>query len=80
MTDKKLTKTEQKLADKLRIGSKPEVVHNRFGGGSIEIEPLAVALYDYIMGCELIHNYKGMQQGLTMFRKHWGQAYTVLLD
>jgi hypothetical protein len=80
MTEKKLTKTEQKLADQLAIGNKPEVIQNRFGGGSIECEPLAAALYDYIMGCEAMRNYKGMQQGLTMFRKHWGEAYMVLLD
>ena len=80
MSDLKLTKTEQKLADKLAVGSEKEMVANRFSGEQVELEPLAVAVYDYIMGCEYTHNYKGMQQGLTMFRKYWSRAYMVLLD
>lgn len=76
----KLNKTEQKLVDQLAVGTKNEVVKNRFSGESIELEPLAVALYDYIMGCEALGNQKGMMKGLTMFRKYWGQAYMVLLD
>jgi hypothetical protein len=76
----KANKTEQALLDQLAVGTENEVVHNRFGGGSIELEPIAVALYDYIMGCEAMNDFKGMQLGLNIFRKNWVEAYMVLLD
>jgi hypothetical protein len=76
----KLNKKEQALVDQLAVGKESEVVENRFGGESIELEPLAVAVYDYIMGCEAMRNDKGMMLGLSIFRKNWGEAYMVLLD
>ena len=76
----KLNKREQALVDELMVGTETEVVENRFGGESIELEPLAVAVYDYIMGCEAMNNQKGMMLGLGMFRKNWAEAYMVLLD
>ena len=75
-----LTKTEEKLKGELMVGTKSEMVANRFGGGEVLLEPLAVALYDYIMGCEATRNYKGLEKGLTLFRKYWGSEYMVLLD
>ena len=30
----------------LSVGSKPEVIQNRFSGESVELDPIAVAMYD----------------------------------
>ena len=76
----KLNKKEQELVDQLAVGKESEVIENRFGGESIEVEPLAVAVYDYIMGCEAMGNQQGMMLGLNLFRKNWAEAYMVLLD
>jgi hypothetical protein len=76
----KLNKTETKLVSQLQIGAAPELVANRFSGETIELVPTAVAVYDYIMGCERIGDYKGMNLGLNMFRKYWTREYMVLLD
>jgi hypothetical protein len=72
--------TQQQLLDELQVGTQSEMIANRFSGEEVELEPLAVALYDYIMGCEWTRNYKGMQIGLNIFRKKWPREYMVLLD
>ena len=64
----------------LTVGKKSEVVKNRFSGEPIELEPLAVAMYDAIMGYEAFGLYDRMQEGLTWFRKYYPKAYHVLLD
>ena len=64
----------------LSIGAKPVVVQNRFSGESVELDPVAVAMYDAIMGAERLELYDMMQEGLTWFRKHYPKAYMTLLD
>ena len=64
----------------LQVGSKPEVIRNRFSGDEVELEPIAVAMYDAIMGAERLELYDMMQEGLTWFRKYHPKAYMTLLD
>ena len=64
----------------LQVGSKPEVIKNRFSGDEVELEPIAVAMYDAIMGAERLELYDMMQEGLTWFRKYHPKAYMTLLD
>ena len=64
----------------LSVGSKPEVVQNRFSGESVELDPVAVAMYDAIMGAERLELYDMMQEGLTWFRKYHPKAFMTLLD
>jgi hypothetical protein len=64
----------------LQVGSKPEIVKNRFSGDAVELEPQAVAMYDAIMGAETLAMYDMMQDGLAWFRKYHPKAFMILLD
>jgi hypothetical protein len=56
------------------------VVKNPFSGEGISLTPEEVAVYDYLKGCELMRDYKGLQKGLDWFRSNNTKAYMVLLD
>ena len=64
----------------LSVGSKPEVIQNRFSGESVELDPIAVAMYDAIMGAKRLELYDMMQEGLAWFRKYHPKAFMTLLD
>jgi hypothetical protein len=67
-----------------------EEIRNRFGGESCTLPAFAVAVYDVILGSEVIahQNYgpigedavKTMRKGLDWFRKYFAKEYMVLLD
>jgi hypothetical protein len=69
-----------KLPFECMVGTQPETVTNPFSGQSITLSPEAVAVYDTIMGCQLIGDYKTMRKGLDWFSRHFPEAYMVLLD
>ncbi len=71
---------ERKLPFDCSVGKNPEVVRNRFSGETAMLEPDAVAVYDTIIGAEMIGEYKTMQKGLDWFRKHYPSEYMTLLD
>lgn len=56
------------------------VVKNRFSGEPATLTPEEVAVYDYLMGCELIGDYKGLRKGLDWFMSNNIEAYMTLLD
>lgn len=60
--------------------TEPQVVKNRFGGGSCTLTPEAVAVYDTIIGAERFGDYETVQKGLAWFTKHYPSEYMVLLD
>tara|TARA_R110000751_G_scaffold8646_2_gene33667 strand:- start:818 stop:1126 length:309 start_codon:yes stop_codon:yes gene_type:complete len=64
----------------LLIGDEEEVVQNRFGGDSVTLPPDAVAVYDFIIGSELVGNHHNVIKGCDWFRKYFPSAYMVLLD
>ena len=76
----KLSEKDQALIDALQIGTKNEVVTNPYSGDKVELEPEAVALYDFIIGSEAINLYNKMQRGLNIFRRKWPNEYMTLLD
>ena len=69
-----------KLPFECMVGTESEKITNPFSGQSITLSPEAVAVYDTIMGCQLIGYYKTMQKGLDWFRLYHAEAYMVLLD
>jgi len=62
------------------VDKEPVEVQNPFSGDSTVLTPDEVAVYDYLKGCELIGDYKGLRKGLDWFRNNNAQAYMILLD
>jgi len=74
-------KTIQELFPGIMVSdTEPVVVKNPFSGEAIELQPDEVAVYDYLKGCELIGDYKGLRKGLNWFMNNNAEAYMVLLD
>jgi|TARA_R100000995_G_scaffold35084_4_gene15938 hypothetical protein len=65
---------------KIKIYDEGAVVQNRFGGASIELNALELSIYDYLMGCESMEDWKGLRVGLDWFIQNNSDAYMVLLD
>jgi len=57
-----------------------ETIENRFGGGSCVLPAFAVAVYDMIMGAEVVQDWDTHRQGLDWFSKNFTKEYMVLLD
>lgn len=77
----KLNKTQQRIISDLEIGDKSEVVINPYSQRSCELHPIAVALYDFIKGCEITGNYgKDFDQARYAFAELWPNEYMILLD
>ena len=62
------------------LDESPVQVKNPFTGESIELNPEEVAVYDYLKGCELIGDFKGLRKGIDWFIDNNAEAYMVLLD
>ena len=84
-------KKEQKLPKWFdgQVYDKGAVVHNRFGGDSIELNNIELSMYDFVMGTSMTaemgifntpHHIKDLRKGLDWFRTHSPEAYMVLLD
>jgi len=65
---------------KLVVTGKSEIVQNPYSGQSVELESDAVAMYDYIKGCEMTGKYDLMQTALSYFMRRWPKEYMILLD
>jgi hypothetical protein len=57
-----------------------ETVRNRFGGESCSLPAFAIAVYDVIIGSEMLGDYKTVRQGLDWFSRNFTDQYMVLLD
>ena len=62
------------------LDSEPVRVENPFSGESVILSPDEVAVYDYLKGCELIGDHKGLRKGLNWFMNNNALAYMTLLD
>ena len=58
----------------------PVQVKNPYSGESVVLQPVAVAVYDWIKGAEHLELYDDMNKGLDWFAKNEPDAYMVLLD
>jgi hypothetical protein len=56
----------------------PEVITNPLSQMSVMCSPLAVALYDYIIGCQVIGT--DCREALNEFRNRFPDEYMILLD
>jgi hypothetical protein len=55
-------------------------VRNPFSGETATLTPEEVAVYDYIKGCEMMGDHRGVRKGLDWFSRKNPEAYMVLLD
>ena len=62
------------------VGTESEVISNPFSGENIELDPVAVAVYDCIKGAEVLGDYDIVRKGIDWFIEHYPEAYMVLLD
>ena len=76
----KRTKEMEDLVDGLALGDGPEVITNPYSGRSVELDPVGVALYDLVKGCELLGDYKTMGLALDAFVERYPEEYYILLD
>ena len=82
------TNTLPKELNALDVGPDSEYVSNMFTGERCFLPPVAVAIYDFIIGAQLISHTemfdskvrKEMQIGLNWFKKHYPREYMTLLD
>ena len=68
------------LVAKESLSTEEETVRNRFGGESCTLPAFAVAVYDVIMGSEMLQDWKTHRQGLDWFSRNFTKEYMVLLD
>ena len=68
------------LIAKETLNCKMTKVRNRFNGDETELPEFAVAVYDVIMGSEMLQDDKTMRKGLAFFIKYFPKQYMVLLD
>ena len=62
------------------LDTKPVEIKNRFTGEPVIIPPDAVAVYDTLMGAELVRDWKTHRLGLDWFIDNEPAAYMILLD
>jgi len=62
------------------LDDEPKKIQNRFGGGSVMLNPVEIAIYDCISGAEMLKDYQTVQKGIDWFIKNNTEAYAVLLD
>ena len=86
------TKKKQKLPKWFNgeLYARGETVTNPFSGESFELTAVELAIYDFIMGCNMVfakapkrvndEMIRDFDRALTWFRINNPQAYMVLLD
>lgn len=62
------------------VGKEREVIANPYSGEKIELDPVAVAVYDVIKGAELLGDFETVSKGIDWFMQHYPEAYMTLLD
>ena len=61
-------------------GRDPVEIRNPLSGESINVSPDAAAVYDVIIGSEMVQDWDKVQKGCSWFAKHFPKAYMALLD
>jgi hypothetical protein len=68
------------LVAKESLSTEEDTVKNRFGGESCTLPAFAIAVYDVIIGSEMLGDYKTVRRGLDWFSRNFTKQYMVLLD
>ena len=63
------------------LDKEPVEVENPFSGEKCMLEPVAIAIYDFIKGCECIGHFpKDFDKARDTFCENWPDEYMTLLD
>jgi hypothetical protein len=80
ITEDDLTLSAQEI-EMLSIGyTYFEFVQNPYSGAIILLDPIAVAVYDYLKGCEMAEYWIGLNKARDWFRVNRYEAYYALID
>ena len=58
----------------------PVTIKNRFTGQGTEMPTFAAAVYDVIIGAEMMEQWDLVRKGLDWFKQHFAEQYMVVLD
>ena len=58
----------------------PVTIKNRFTGQATTMPTFAAAVYDVIIGAEMLKQYDDVRTGLDWFKQHFAEQYMVVLD
>ena len=61
------------------LNTKEVEVANRFSGEKTTMPEFAAAVYDTIIGSEMLGDYDTVRKGLDWFRQHFAKQYMVVL-
>ena len=62
------------------LNTKEVEIANRFSGEKTTMPEFAAAVYDTIIGSEMLGDYKTVRLGLDWFSRNFTKQYMVLLD
>ena len=74
---------EYKLPFKVLLSNEPTkegTVANRFCGDTCTLPEFAIAVYDVIMGAEMVKDWNTHRKGLDWFSRNFTDQYYTLLD
>jgi hypothetical protein len=73
--------SDEELIGSLEVRAEGEEIANLFDPEKkCFLDPVGVALHDFIKGCEVTQKFEKMQQALGIFREKYPEEYYVLLD
>ena len=58
----------------------PVIIKNRFTGQATTMPTFAAAVYDVIIGAEMMEQWDLVRKGLDWFKKYFAEQYMVVLD
>ena len=68
------------LIAKETLNTKEVEIANRFSGEKTTMPEFAAAVYDTIIGSEMLGDYDTVRKGLDWFKEHFAKQYMVVLD
>ena len=76
MNKKQMNERVEKILQGLEIGTEREIVQNRFGGDSVDLGPVEVALYDFFMGTVMAFENPDLMEQLRREAVKRGETFT----
>ncbi|MFA5715969.1 MAG: hypothetical protein WC998_09525 [Candidatus Paceibacterota bacterium] len=62
------------------MDEKEQEIKNPYSGVGYILNPLEIAVYDLLKGCERLNNYELMGKCINWFMENNAEAYMILLD